>query len=714
MSVKFCSEKNIFHLKTKTSSYIFRVMPNKVLNHLYWGKAVREYVNFEEVDYNPDSILAEYPEYGRGDFRDPAYQIEFENGRRLSELKYVNHNIYYGKKSLVALPSTYAEKDTEVESLEIILKDDFSSLEVILTYSVYEEYDAITRNVKFVNKGNESVQLNRALSLCVDFETSDFELLHLSGAWCREKHIFKRELQMGSQAIESKRGISSHQHNPFVALLSKGATETIGDVYGFSLVYSGNFLANVEVDGFKRTRVVMGINPFDFAWEIREGESFQTPEGVLVYSDKGLGKMSRIYHKLYRERLSRGKYRDKTRPILINNWEATYFNFNADKIVEIAKAGKELGIELFVLDDGWFGKRDSDNSSLGDWFEDRRKLPKGLKDLAENVNKEGLSFGLWFEPEMLSPDSDLYKEHPDWCLHVEGIKPMSGRFQRNQLVLDLTRKEVREEIIKRVSDILREVPISYVKWDMNRALTDVGSIGLSAKNQKETFHRYVLGLYEMLERITGEFPEVLFENCSSGGARFDPGMSYYMPQTWASDDTDAVERLKIQYGTSIVYPVSSIGSHASTIPNHQVSRMEKMETRGLTAMMGIFGYELDLTKLPEEDRIVAKEHVALFKEIRETVQFGEFYRLLSPFEGNETAWMFVNEKTKEVLVFYFKVLAEPYVNGRKLKLQGLNPEQKYLINDKEELYGDQLMNIGLDIKNEFGDFRATFWRIKMI
>lgn len=713
MSINFCSEKNSFHLRTKTSSYIFRIMPNGVLNHLYWGKSIREYISFEETDYNPDTILAEYPQYGRGDFRDPAYELEFEDGKRLSDLKYVSHIICSGKKPLESLPSTYTEKETEVDSLEIVLKDNFSDLEVILTYSVYEEYDAITRNVKFVNKGKVNVKLNRALSLCVDYETSDFEFLHLSGAWCREKHMFKRELQMGAQSIESKRGISSHQHNPFVALLSKGATEATGDVYGFSLVYSGNFLANIEVDGFKRTRVVMGINPFDFSWELKEGESFQTPEGILVYSDQGIGKMSRIYHKLYRERLSRGKYRDITRPILINNWEATYFNFNADKIIEIAKAGKELGIELFVLDDGWFGKRDSDNSSLGDWFEDRRKLPNGLKDLAQNVNKEGLSFGLWFEPEMLSPNSELYKIHPDWCLHVKGIEPMSGRFQRNQLVLDLTRKEVREELIKRVSDILREVPISYVKWDMNRALTDVGSISLSPKNQKETFHRYVLGLYEILDRITSTFPDILFENCSSGGGRFDPGMLYYMPQTWASDDTDAVERLKIQYGTSIVYPISSIGSHVSTIPNHQVSRMEKMETRGLTAMMGTFGYELDLTKLPEDEKNVVKEQVKLFKEIRETVQFGEFYRLLSPFEGNETAWMFVNEKTKEVLVFYFKVLAEPYVNGRKLKLQGLNPNEKYIINDKKELYGDQLMNIGLDIKNEFGDFRGSLWRINM-
>ena len=407
--------------------------------------------------------------------------------------------------------------------------------------------------------------------------------------------------------MESTRGASSHQHNPFIALLRKDTTEDNGEVYGFNFVYSGNFLAQAEVDQFNNTRVTMGINPFDFSWKLDAGESFQTPEAVMVYSSEGLGDMSRTYHELYRTRLVRGTYRDKERPILVNNWEATYFDFNEEKILEIAKAGSELGIELFVLDDGWFGKRDDDRSSLGDWFVDHNKLPNGLGSLASNVKEMGLEFGLWFEPEMISVDSDLYREHPDWCLHVPG---RSQSESRNQLVLDFSREDVCVEITKRVCDILASAPISYVKWDMNRHMTEIGSALLPADRQRETAHRYMLGLYKVMENITSSFPDVLFESCSGGGGRFDPGILYYMPQTWTSDNTDAVSRLKIQYGTSLVYPIVSMGAHVSAVPNHQVHRSTSMEMRGDVAMSGNLGYELDLTKLSNEEKEIVKQQVS--------------------------------------------------------------------------------------------------------
>lgn len=424
------------------------------------------------------------------------------------------------------------------------MEDSLIGLRVVLSYTVFEQYNVITRSVRFVNEGTESLKLLSALSVNVDFRDADFDFMHLHGAHVKERHIERKPLRHGIQSIESTRGASSHQHNPFLALVRKDTTEDSGEVFGFNFVYSGNFLAQAEVDQFSNTRVTMGINPFDFSWKLDPGEGFQAPEVVMVYSDEGLGSMSRTFHELYRTRLVRGTYRDKERPILVNNWEATYFDFNEEKILEIARAGSELGIELFVLDDGWFGKRDDDRSSLGDWFVDREKLPNGLDTLASNVKNMGLEFGLWFEPEMISVNSDLYREHPEWCLHV----PNRSRSEsRNQLVLDFSREDVCEAITKMVCDILASAPISYVKWDMNRHMTEIGSAALPADRQRETAHRYMLGLYKVMDEITERFPDVLFESCSGGGGRFDPGILYYMPQTWTSDNTDAVSRLKMDF-----------------------------------------------------------------------------------------------------------------------------------------------------------------------
>ncbi|MFY4775810.1 alpha-galactosidase [Metabacillus sp. RGM 3146] len=730
MGIYFDEKQQLFHLQGKNTSYVLQVYGEGYLAHLYWGRKTKNYRHSNELQFadrafsgNPstakdrtfslDTLPQEYPGYGNTDFRTPAYQVQLDNGTTVTDLRYASHMIRNGKPKLDGLPAVYTEEDNEAETLEITLRDQIAGIAAVLSYTVFHERNVITRSVRLINEGKHPVRLLRALSTNVDFRDSDFDLLQLSGAWGRERHVERHVLRPGLQAVESRRGASSHQQNPFMALLRKGANETSGEVFGFNLVYSGNFTAQAEVDQFSNTRVSIGINPFDFSWLLEEGEAFQCPETVMVYSHEGLGGMSRTFHDLYRTRLVRGSFRDQVRPILVNNWEATYFDFTAEKITEIAKAGKELGIELFVLDDGWFGKRNNDKTSLGDWFVNKEKLPKGLDDLAHSVQELGMQFGLWVEPEMVSAESELYKKHPDWCLHVPDRTCSESR---NQLVLDFARKEVRDAVTKMISDVLSSAPVQYVKWDMNRHMTEIGSAALPAERQRETAHRYMLGLYEILETLTSAFSDILFESCSGGGGRFDPGILYYMPQTWASDNTDAISRLKIQYGTSLVYPIISMGAHVSDVPNHQVHRFTSLDIRGDAAMSGNFGYELDLTKLTEVEKEIVKKQVAAYKEIRHLVQFGDFYRLKSPFEGNETAWLFVNMEKSEAAVFYFRVLAEPNASFGKLRLEGLDPERTYEVLGTDEIYGgDELAYSGLSIPASLnGDFQSLFWRFKGI
>ncbi|MDR9852139.1 alpha-galactosidase [Paenibacillus sp. VCA1] len=707
-----------FHLQSKRMSYVIQIADGLPL-HVYWGKKLRSESNLQGLMIGMpegaglDRLPQEYPQYGSGDFRNPAYQVQLADGTRITELRYITYRLLPGKPALEGLPAVYAETDDEAQTLELELSDAYSGLKAVLRYTVYEELDAVVRSTVLVNEGGRVLQLKRAFSASVDFQSGDYELIYLSGAWAREGVINRRPLRQGGTKIDSKRGVSSHQLNPFAALVRPDATETSGEVFGFSLVYSGGFEAEAELDAFGSTRFGIGLNSFDFSWQLNPGDAFQTPEAVMVFSSEGLGEMSRTYHRLYRTRLCRGKYRDAERPILVNNWEATYFNFDTEKLMAIANEASRLGIELFVLDDGWFGKRDSDNCSLGDWVEDRRKLPGGLADLAGRIKELGLKFGLWVEPEMVSPDSDLYREHPDWCLHVPGRRRTEARWQ---LVLDLTRKEVREYIVSTLSGIFSTVPVSYVKWDMNRNLTEIGSAELPPERQGETAHRYVLGLYEMLDRLTASFPDILFESCSSGGGRFDPGMLYYMPQTWTSDNTDAVERLKIQYGTSLVYPVSAIGAHVSAVPNHQVGRMTPLEFRGDVAMSGNFGYELDLTRFTDEEREAVKRQVNEYKQVRRLVQQGELYRLKSPFEGNETAWMFVSADRREAVVYYFRVMAEPNPARSILRLAGLEPGLDYVVQGKDGLEtclgGDRLMQAGLPLEFKQSDYESGFFKLK--
>ncbi|WP_418222672.1 alpha-galactosidase [Clostridium isatidis] len=728
MGIRFNEEKKIFNIETKNISYILSILETGHLVHLYWGRKIksnkidyiitkREYgsflANLDNIKgLHLEAIAQEYPGYGNPDLRSPAIQIKLSDGSTVTDFRYESHKIFKGKKKLNGLPATYVEDDNEAETLEITLKDKLANLRVVLFYTIFEDYNAIARSCKIINDSSKEVEILRVLSANVDFNHSDFDFIHLSGAWARERHIVRNPLRLGGQSIESRRGASSHAQNPFMALVSPNTDEDHGDVYGFNLIYSGNFLANVEVDMHSNARAQIGINPFDFIWNIGPGEEFQAPEAVMVYSPNGLTGMSHIYHDLYRDRLSRGYYRDKERPILINNWEATYFDFNSEKIKEIAKEASKLGIELFVLDDGWFGKRNNDESSLGDWFVNKEKIKGGLNLLVSEINEMGMKFGLWFEPEMISPNSKLYKEHPDWCIHIEGRLKSQAR---NQLVLDLSREEVCDAIIKMISDILKSAPISYVKWDMNRNMSEIGSSAWPAKKQKEVAHRYILGLYRILEKITSDFPNILFESCSGGGGRYDGGMLYYMPQTWTSDDTDAIERLKIQEGTSLVYPLSSMGSHVSAVPNHQVGRITSLYTRGVVAMAGNFGYELDITKMSDKEKEEIKNQVVFYKKIRSTVQYGDFYRLISAFNSNEAAWMNLSKDKKYLVVSYVKKYGEANVKPKRLKLKALDEDALYKVNETGEIFGgDELMYIGLEIGELFGDYQGRNWTLNKI
>ena len=727
MSVIF--NDNIFHLATPEVSYVFMLGEMGNLVHLYYGKKINDIDNIKSTiaDFataaQPREVTddggylqtgdmpLEYPVFGNPDLRKPAFHANYKNGSRITKFTYLSHEIIKGKPEIQGLPSTYVEDDSEADTLILKMHDEKTGLVIEHIYTVYNCFNAITRRVRAVNGGSDNINISAIMSMSIDFENNDYEFMHLHGSWTRERHIDRIPLSHAGVTIGSSRGMSSHQQSPFFALLSKNATEESGEAYGFSFVYSGNFEAGAIVTHTNMTRVYMGINSFDFNWLLEPGETFEAPEVVMVYSDEGIGKMSRTYHKLYRTRLCRGRYRDETRPVLINNWEGTYFDFDEEKIVNIAKKEKELDIDLMVLDDGWFGVRNDDTTSLGDWVCNREKLPNGIEGLAKKVNDIGMKFGLWFEPEMVSPDSDLYRAHPDWCVHVEGRMRNLGR---NQLVLDLSRDDVCDYIIAFMSDALSKASISYIKWDMNRGMSDFGSAKLPPERQCEFAHRYMLGLYRVLKTLTEKFPDVLFEGCASGGGRFDAGMLPYFVQYWTSDDSEAVERMKIQDGTSIVMPSSAMGAHVSAVPNHQNGRSAPLSTRGYTAMCGQFGYELDITKMPEEELEEIKEQVALYKSIRNVIQKGDMYRLRSLFSGNEVVWEYVYEDT--VIVYIGVALYGIHMPPKKIKLAGLDKNARYKIRGTDIVYsGELLMNCGTlldkDIDKDFGSAMIIFDKI---
>ena len=737
MPIIYNEKTREFHLYNQEISYIIKILDNDQPGQLYYGKRLTHREDFSHLfeyamrDMSPyafegnstfslENIKQEYPTFGCGDMRFPAYEIERENGSHVVEFVYKEHKIYNGKPKLEGLPATYVESDDEAQTLELVLEDTSINTRIVLLYTIYEAFPVIARSVRFECDSDEKITLLSAMSACVDLPDKDYEMIDLAGVWARERHVRRHKLDYGIQSIYSMRGCSSYQFNPFLALARENADEFQGQVYGFSLVYSGNFLAQTEVDNYDTARVLMGIHPNGFKWTLGKGESFQTPEMVMVYSEAGLNGMSQTFHKLYRTRLARGTWRDKVRPILINSWEAFYFDFDAPKLLGLADAAADLGMELFVLDDGWFGKRDDSTSSLGDWYPNEEKLKGTLKELAEKINAKGLKFGLWIEPEMTNKDSDLYRAHPDWLLAEQGKRICHSR---NQYVLDFSKKEVREYIGDMLENLLAEVPVSYIKWDLNRTFSEVFSNGNDREYQGKVCHKYVLGVYELYERLTSRFPHVLFESCASGGARFDPGMLYYAPQGWTSDDTDAIERLKIQYGTSMVYPVSCMGSHVSASPNHQTNRVTPIETRADVAYFGTFGYELDLLKLGEEDKAEIRRQIAFMKEKRDLIQKGTFYRLKSPFEGNETAWMIVSEDQKKALVGYYRVMQPVNVGFKRLKLKGLKEDTCYKVSGYDyDCYGDELMQVGMILSdsasgvwkkgvNDKGDFQAEVFEI---
>ncbi len=729
--ILFDEKSRVFHLRNTFLSYLIKIEESNVLAHIYFGKPVKQYKDNKNyprrdrgfsgnIPLNPDRSLSkdtlpqEYSSHGSMDFRTPASIIQRKNGSDLLDLRYDSHYITDGKPDIEGLPQTYVLDKSEAQTLVISLKDRETAIYFDLFYTIFSDRAVITRSVKIRNETRETIKLEKAASFQLDFaHTRRFdEVIALPGAHVNERQISRQSLLSGTKVFESRRGTSSHHMNNFIALVHHHTTENTGEAIGLQFVYSGNHSFELEKDQINQLRVVGGINSHCFSWELNANQSFQTPEMILSYSSQGLNKMSQIHHELLRERIARGRHQFAERPILVNNWEATYFDFNSEKIKAIIDEAKELGIEMFVLDDGWFGKRDADNSSLGDWFEYEGKLTNGLREIADYAHSKGLKFGLWFEPEMISIDSELYRTHPDFLMQVPGRMPSASRSQH---VLDFTRLDVRQTIEKQMRKILDTIPLDYIKWDMNRSLSDIYSITLDPLRQGEVAHRYMLGLYELLEHLTADYPEILWEGCSGGGGRFDAGFIYYMPQSWTSDNTDAVERMKIQYGTSLAYPISSITAHVSAVPNHQTGRSTSLKTRGETAMSAVFGYELDLTKLSPEEKKQVKEQIISYQTIRPVIQYGHYYRLASPFEENIVAWMFVSPKQDEAIVFLGRILASAQPAFHEVYLLGLDDEALYQEQTSKRLFsGAELMTVGLYFPDFQGDFQTELLHFKKL
>ena len=718
MAIQIDAEKKIFTLETDHTMYQMQADAYGVLRHLWYGAKtgcdmsyLQDYpdVGFSgniyaagnDRTYSLDTLPLEYAGAGVGDFRVPAVAAVHADGSSALDLRYYSHTVKPGKYAVEGLPAVYAAED-EAETLEVVLRDTASAVEVTLLYAVLPALDLVTRCARIRNLGETPVTLTKAASLCLDISRGSWEWVHFHGRHAMERQMERRPLFHGIQEIGSTRGTSSHHQNPTVLLCTPDCTETAGACIGAALVYSGSHQTKLECDQLGQVRMVMGIHPDLFRWELKAGETFSTPEVMLSYSDTGLETLSHHFHQAIREHICRGKYQLAERPVLINNWEATYFGFDTEKILHIAEEAARLGVDMLVLDDGWFGKRNDDCSGLGDWFVNETKLSGGLHDLVEKIKGMGMRFGIWFEPEMISEDSDLYRKHPDWAIRIPDRAPMRSRYQ---LVLDMANPEVQEYLFRVMSDVLHSADISYVKWDMNRSISDWYTRTLPADRQGEMPHRYVLGLYALLERLTAAFPDVLFEGCSGGGGRFDAGMLYYCPQIWCSDDTDAYERTKIQYGTSFFYPVSAVGSHVSTVPNHQTGRITPFETRGTVAMAGSFGYELDLNLLSDGEKQEVAEQIRQFKTYGPLIHNGKYYRLTNPMAEDAALWEFAAQDGSEVLVQGMLFHAEANVLRRTVQLRGLDAEKRYRLDGTEQVYtGAALMAGGVLLPKAWGDY----------
>ncbi|MBQ3020133.1 MAG: alpha-galactosidase [Clostridia bacterium] len=725
MPIIFNEQHSLFKLDTKDSSYIIKIYDGGYLLHLYYGRKIPDDVvegfdirprnaSFSPVDksmvggdFAPDAAPIEYGTDGAGDYRISAIKARNYHGDSVTDLRYKSHKIYAGKPFIADMPATYCEND-EATTLELVTEDKVTGLETTLVYTVFEKTSVMTKSVRVKNTSQNAMFLERVFSLCNDFNSMEFDLITLYGRHYEERHIERRALAHGVQGVESGRGVSSHCQNPFVALVSKDADEDHGEAYGFNLVYSGNFSALVECDYNDSSRLIMGINPNNFTWKLEPNEIFYAPEAVCVYSHDGIGEMSRIFHRFYNRHLINGKYQYQKRPILINSWEAAYFDINSEKLLDFARTAKEIGIELLVMDDGWFGHRNDDTTSLGDWFVNKEKFPNGLTPFIDEVHKIGLKFGIWFEPEMISPDSEFFKEHPDYCVHATGREPLLGRAQ---YVLDVSRADVRDALWAQLDAILSKNKIDYVKWDFNRYITDADSVALPAERKKEFSHRFILGTYDLMNRLKSKYPEILLENCCGGGGRFDPAMLYYSPQIWTSDNTDAMDRLFIQFGTSLCYPASSMGAHVSAYhPNVFYG------TKASVALWGSFGYELDVTKLTNEQKEEFKKQIAEYHKYYDLIHYGDLYRVLPPTSENlKVAWEFVSEDKSECLLTIICVkehIPENFV----FKFKGLDVNAYYQDEESGKIYSGALLTyVGLNLSNQINyTYGSKKWYLKKV
>ena len=736
MSIQVNASNRLFHLQTKHASYVFHVIEDGSLGQLYYGPKIPfkdDYANLntreehdctntrtdEDVEFQAELLKQEYAGLGKGDYRYPAFQITYPNGSRTSEFQYRDYELKDGKARLTGLPSTFADDSNDSQTLTVKLAD--GDLELQLHYTIFADEDVIVRSTTFVNHG-KTVFLNRALSAQLDLPDANYDFIQFAGSWSRERHLHRSHLRPGTQSISSLRTASSHQENPFFMLARPHTDNNQGAVFGFNFVYSGNFLDSVEVDQFDTTRVLIGINPDEFGWKLNSGDSFQTPEVIFSYTDNGFNALSQQLGAFYAQHLINPHFAHQERPILINNWEATFMDFTEDKLMPIVERAKELGIEMFVLDDGWFGHRDDDRSSLGDWFVDEKKFNHGIAGFAKRVHDLDMKFGLWFEPEMISIDSKLYQTHPEWMIKTPGRGQTPGR---HQFVLDMSRQEVVDYLFGLMSHIIQDAKLDYIKWDMNRNITEMYGADLPADQQLEFSHRYILGVYDLYDRLTKAFPDVLFESCASGGGRFDLGMMYYAPQAWCSDDTDAVERIKIQDGTSYGYTPSMWGAHVSAVPNDQVGRLTSIDMRAKVAYFGAFGYELDVTELSDEEQATIKQQVAFYKQYRKLFQFGTFYRLETPdTSDNVYGWETVSHDKQTAIGMRYQILNGANPAYIRYYFKGLDPERRYTVNDGSEVFsGAELMNAGYFVPRVMirlqspkvpSDFHADMFIVKAV
>ncbi len=715
MAIVYQDENRIFTLNTKHTTYQMQVDHYGFLLHLYYGSKISGNMDYlltyydrgfsgnpadagNDRTYSMDALPQEYPVMGTGDYRSSALIIHNADGSDCCDLRYVGYQIRKGKYGLKGLPAVYAAEE-EAETLEIILEDAVSKVQVKLLYGVLEEDDIITRSAVLTNCGEQMVVVQKAASACLDFITGDFDLLSFYGRHAMERNLQRAEIAHGKFVIESRRGTSSHQYNPAVIVAKKDTTEDAGNCYGMIFVYSGNFQCEAEKDQYGQTRVMMGLQDELFHYPLKQQEELIIPETILSCSREGFGQLSVQFHRCIRDHICRGKYNKEVRPVLINSWEAAYFDFNGETICKLAKEAAELGMDLVVMDDGWFGKREDDNSGLGDWQVNERKLGCSLGELIQKIHGFGLKFGIWIEPEMVSEDSDFYRAHPDWVLQIPGRKPV---YSRNQLVLDFSRKEVREAVFLQICQVLDQGNVEYVKWDMNRSLAEAYSM---EHNQGKVMYQYVIGVYDFLEKMLKRYPQILIEGCSGGGGRFDAGMMYYTPQIWCSDNTDAVDRIKIQYGTSFFYPASVVGSHVSAVPNHQTGRSVSLHTRGIVAMAGTFGYELDPGKVTEEEKEEIREQIAEYRKYAGLIQSGDYYRLSNPFLEEYAAWMFVSLDRKQVLLYVVMLEIHGNMTVNYVRLKGIVKDGVYRdVRTGQRYFGSALMEAGIPLPVEMGEY----------